>query len=332
MSNPNFSTLLSTTLNKHRDQLADNVFNSRPLTYWLVDRKKRLRKEKGGVKIVEPLVHAVNSDFASYSGYDPIAITPQGGISAAEYSWKQLAVPVVISGIEEFQNAGDEAVINLLEAKIMQAEETMKSQMNTMMFGDGTGNSGKDWLGLAALVGDHELGPEVVGGIDCTEAGNEYWRSATNYTAGADRALTEAIMRGLYNGCSDGGSDVPDMGVTTRDLFEKYESLLTPSVRYNDVESANLGFENLTFKGKPIFWDNDCTAKTLYFLNSKYLSVVGGSDRWFKSTPFTNPLDDTGGGAGAGQFVDARYSVILTYGNLTIKNRRRHGRANALIA
>lgn len=331
MSNPNFSTLLSTTLDKHRDQLADNVFNSRPLTYWLVDRKKRLRKEKGGVKIVEPLVHAANSDFSSYAGYDPIAITPQAGITAAEYEWRQLAVPVVISGIEEFQNSGEEAVINLLEAKIMQAEETMKSQMNIMMFGDGTGNSGKNWLGLSALVGNHQLGPTTVGGINCTTGGNEYWRSAVDYSASTDRALTEALMRSLYNSCSDGGSDTPDMGVTTRVLFEKFESLLTPSVRYNDVESANLGFENLTFKGKPIFWDNDCPAENLFFLNSKYISVVGGSDRWFKATPFSNPLDDTTGAAGAAQWVDARYSVILTYGNMTIKNRRRHGRANNLI-
>jgi hypothetical protein len=331
MSNPNFSTILSTTLNKHRDTMADNVFNSRPLTYWLTEKKKRLRKEKGGVKIVEPLIFTENSSFASYSGYDRIAIAPQGGITAAEFDWKQLAVPVAISGIEEFQNSGDEAVINLLNAKIMQAEETMKSRLNTMLFSDGTGNSGKDWLGLAAIIGNHNVGPTTVGGIDCTAGGNEYWRSQVNGTVGTDRALTEALMRTAYNACSDGGNDVPDMGVTTLALFEKYESLLTPQVRYNDVEAANLGFTNLTFKGVPIFWDAACTAKNLYWLNSKYVSVVGGSDKWFTSTPFTSPTDSAHASSGASTFVDARYSVIMTYGNLTVSNRRRHGRMVALI-
>lgn len=329
MSNPNYSTLLSTTLAKHRKTLEDNVFNSRPLTYWLVDRKGRKRMESGGVKIVEPLIYAGNSDIKTYSGYERIDITPQTGITSAEYTWKQMAVPVVISGIEEFQNSGEEAVINLLEAKVMQAEETMKSKLNTMMFADGTGNSGKDWLGLKALVGNHELGPAVVGGIDCTTAGNEYWRSNVNYSA-TGRALTEAIMRSLYNGCGDGGSDVPDFGVTTRALFEKYEALLTPNVRYTDSESANLGFTNLLFKGKPLFWDYDAPSGELFFLNSKYLRVVGGNGKWFTATPFTSPTDSAHASSGAGTWVDARYSVILTYGNMTVSNRRRHGRANSL--
>jgi hypothetical protein len=325
--NTNFSTLLSTTLNKHREKLADNIFSARPLTYWLVDRKGRKRMEKGGVKIVEPLIYAENTGFSSYADYDRISITPQTGITAAEYEWRQLAVPVVISGIEEFKNQGDSAVINLLEAKVTQAEETMKAQMNVMLFGDGTGNGGKDWLGLRALVGDHDLGPATVGNINCETAGNEFWRSGVDYNAGAT-VLTEAIMRSLYNSATDGGNDVPDFGVTTLALFEKYESLLTTNMRYTDELSANLGFTNLTYKGKPIFWDGDCPAGYMFFLNSKYLTLVGGADRWFKSTPFTSPFDSAHASSGAGTFVDARYSVITTYGQFTTNNRRKHAVGN----
>ena len=125
MSNPNFDALLSTTLANYRDQLTDNVFTARPLTYFLSD-KGRIRMLNGGTKIVEPLIYGQNSTVASYSGYDTISLTAQTGITAAEYDWKQYAASIAISGIEEAKNNGEQEIINLLEAKIMQAEESMR--------------------------------------------------------------------------------------------------------------------------------------------------------------------------------------------------------------
>jgi len=106
MSNPNFDQLLSTTLANYRNQLTDNVFTARPLTYFLMD-KGRLRMLNGGTKIVEPLIYGQNSTVASYSGYDTISLTAQDGITAAEYDWKQYAASIAISGIEEAKNNGE---------------------------------------------------------------------------------------------------------------------------------------------------------------------------------------------------------------------------------
>jgi hypothetical protein len=107
MSNPNFDALLSTTLANYRDQLTDNIFTARPLTYFLQD-KGRIRMLNGGTKIVEPLIYGQNSTVGSYSGYDSIALTAQGGITAAEYDWKQYAASIAISGIEEAKNNGEQ--------------------------------------------------------------------------------------------------------------------------------------------------------------------------------------------------------------------------------
>jgi len=219
MSNPNFDALLSTTLANYRDQLTDNVFSDRVLTNHLMS-KGRIRMINGGTKIVEPLIYGQNTTVASYSGYDTISLAAQSGITAAEYEWKQYAASIAISGIEEAKNNGEQEIINLLEAKIMQAEESMREGFNTMFFADGTGNSGKDWNGLGNIV---ESG-NAVGGINSATAGNEYWRSYEENSAGA---LTLAQMATAYNTVSV-GNDHPDMVLTTRTLFEKYESLLQP--------------------------------------------------------------------------------------------------------
>ena len=311
--NANFDALLSTTLANYRAQLTDNVFTARPLTYHLMD-KGRIRMVNGGTKIVEPLIYGQNSTVASYSGYDTISLTAQEGISAAEYEWKQYAASIAISGIEEAKNNGEQEIINLLEAKIMQAEESMREGFNQMFFGDGTGNSGKNWLGLAAIV---ESG-NTVGGINSANGqGNDWWRSYEENTAGA---LTLAQMATAYNSVSV-GNDHPDIVLTTQTLFEKYEALLQPQLRYTDTKTADAGFQNLLFKAAPVTYDVHCTAGVVYFLNSKYLTLVGHSGKWFSQTEFVRPEN-----------LDARYALIMCYGNLTCRNRAKQGKLTAKTA
>lgn len=304
--NANFTELLSTTLANYRDQLTDNVFNARPLTNFLMEGG-RIRMLDGGTKIVEPLIYGTNSTVGSYAGYDQIDLTEQTGISAAEYDWKQYAASIAISGIEEAKNNGEAAIINLLEAKVMQAEESIKEGFTTMFFGDGTGNGGKDWLGLEAIVDS----TGAVGGINPADAGNGFWASYEEGTAGA---LTLADMATAYNTVSR-GNDHPDMIITTQTLFEKYESLLQPQLRYTDTKTADSGFQNLLFKAAPVVYDDACTSGTVYFLNSKYLTLVGHSGKWFSQTDFVRPEN-----------LDARYAIIMCYGNLTCRNRERQGK------
>ena len=311
--NANFDALLSTTLANYRAQLTDNVFTARPLTYWLMD-KGRIRMLNGGTKIVEPLIYGQNSTVASFSGYDTLSLTPQDGISAAEYDWKQYAASIAISGIEEGKNNGEQEIINLLEAKIMQAEESMREGFNQMFFADGTGNSGKDWNGLGNLV---ESG-NTVGGINSANGqGNDWWRSYEENTAGA---LTLLQMATAYNTVSV-GNDHPDVILTTQTLFEKYESLLQPQLRYTDTKTADAGFQNLLFKSAPIMYDVHCPAGTMFFLNSKYITLVGHSGKWFTQTEFVRPEDK-----------DARYALIMCYGNLTVRNRKKQGKLTAKTA
>ena len=311
--NANFDALLSTTLANYRSQLTDNVFSARPLTYWLMD-KGRIRMLDGGTKIVEPLIYGQNSTVASYSGYDTVSLTPQSGISAAEFDWKQYAASIAISGIEEAKNNGEAEIINLLEAKIMQAEESMREGFNQMFFADGTGNSGKNWNGLTNIVDSLN----TVGGIDSSAGqGNDWWRSYKDTTAGA---LTLAQMATAYNTVSL-GNDHPDLILTTQTLFEKYEALLQPQLRYTDTKTADAGFQNLLFKAAPVTYDVHCPAGTVFFLNSKYLSLVGHSSKWFQQTDWIRPEN-----------MDARYALIMCYGNLTVRNRARQGKLTAKTA
>ena len=308
--NPDFNALLSTTLQNYQPTLVDNIFKDLVLLNHLNSRG-RVQVEEGGTSIVEPLMYAVNNTVGSYSGYDAIDLTPQYGITAAEYQWKQMAASIAISGIEESKNRGTEAIIKLLNAKIMQAEESLKSSLNTMLYGNGTGNGGKDFNGLGNIVATIN---NTVGGIDASS--NTWWNP---YQDTSSATLSQQDMGVVYNQISK-GSDVPDLILTNTNLFEKYESLLTANVRYQDVAKANAGFQNLMFKQTPVVFDLalavDTSDAPLYFLNSKYLKLTGMNGHWFNTTDFQN-------GTVAG--VDARYALVMAYGELTCSNRARQG-------
>ena len=191
--NPDFNALLSTTLQNYQPTLVDNIFKDLVLLNHLNSRG-RVQVEEGGTSIVEPLMYAVNNTVGSYSGYDAIDLTPQDGITAAEYQWKQMAASIAISGIEESKNRGTEAIIKLLNAKIMQAEESLKSSLNTMLYSNGAGNGGKDFNGLGNIVATVN---NTVGGIDASSNTwwNPYWLVFISIKDFNPRVVSSNIIR-----------------------------------------------------------------------------------------------------------------------------------------
>ena len=314
--NADFDEILSTTLKNYIPKLTDNIFSARPLFYALTNGQT-IRRISGGAKIVVPVIYGTNSTAGSYSGVDTIDTTAQTGISAAEYDWRQYAATVTINGMEEAKNNGEAQIIDLLEGKIFQTQETIIENMNTMFWGDGTGNGGKDMNGLNKLVGTGL----TVGGIDATDADNSWWRSTLRngpLDAGAG-VLSQAAMATVYNTVSV-GNDQPTIIITDQDEYEAYEALLEGQIRYTDTDVADGGFQNLLFKGAPVTFDSDSNLDgKMFFLNTKYLQLVAHSDVWFKPTPFVRPTNQ-----------DAVFSQLLCYGELTVSNRARQGMIYAL--
>ncbi len=126
MAFPNLSEIVTTTLRNRTGELADNMSRNNAALLRLT-RRGNLKTFSGGRTIVQELNYANNQTFQWYSGYQSLNISPSQVFSAAEYPIRQAAVAVSISGLEELQNSGEEAIIDLLESRIMNAEDTFIS-------------------------------------------------------------------------------------------------------------------------------------------------------------------------------------------------------------
>ena len=324
-----WDSMLSTTMHNYHRQLTDNIFQGRPLLNFMMS-KGRVRKVNGGISIVEPLIYA-EGEAGSYSEWQQLTVTPQEGISAAQFPWRQLYATIAISGLEEAQNNGKEQVLSLLEAKVMQAEETLKNRLSKQLYGtQASPDPTKDFLSLDAVIDS----TGAIGGID--PVANTWWKSVETAVGAVDGTGLEKALAAAYHSSSDSGSDRVDAIFTGQGVYEFYESTLTPQVRYTDTKSANLGFMNLLFKQTPIYWDFDCPAGFAYGINSKYVGLVFHSQRYFAQTPFSKGLSESIASAhatsGLASAVDARYSFITAYGNLTTRQRRRHFKLTGISA
>ena len=148
-----WDAVLTTTLANYRETMIDNIFDDLPLLSYLNGKlgialrgNSAKRTLSGGESIVEHLLFEQNSAVNSYSGAGVLDTTLQDGMTIARYNWKQYAVPVGITGLEKRNNQGEEAMINLLEAKMKQSTMTIKDRLNVDAFSDGTGNSSKNIL------------------------------------------------------------------------------------------------------------------------------------------------------------------------------------------
>ena len=181
MPSPNLSEIVTTTLRNRSKKLADNVTENNAVLYRLKEKGK-IKPVSGGRTIVQELEYAENGTYKRYSGYENLDISPSDVFTAAEFDFKQAAVAVSISGLEQLQNSGSDALLDLLEGRINNAEKTMVNNIAADMYSDGTADGGKQIGGLQLLVADDPT-TGTVGGIN--RASYSFWRNAT-YDASTD--------------------------------------------------------------------------------------------------------------------------------------------------
>ena len=322
--NPNFTSIVATTIKNYRRSMADNITNHQVVWYQLKERGF-IQEEDGGTSIVEPLMYGTNTTVKSYRGYEIIDTTPQEGMTAAEYDWKQIAGSVSISGQEEFMNSGKSKMISLLKSKILQLETSLMLAINAQLQADGTGNGGRDLTGLNILVEDGTAW-SIVGGIDSNA--NPYWRNQWIGSVGSFATNGNDRMRTLYNSASR-GKVKPTLLVSTQAVYEAYEKTLVQNERFLDTKLGDAGFLNLMFKATPFVFDDDTPSTSngggsigdLIMINADFMRFVLGKGKNFVMTEFQKPENQ-----------DAQVAQLLIYGNLTTNNRQRQGRLTGILA
>jgi hypothetical protein len=315
MAFANLTDIAVTTLNARSKKLADNVLKNNALLKRIA-KKGNAEPLSGGNNIYEPFLFQENGNFTWMSGYDLIPVAAQDVISGASFGWKQAAVSVVISGLEELQNSGKEKVFDLLKGRMMAAEKTMLNNLCSGAYSDGTGNGGKQINGLASLV-TTTPSTGTTGGIDRSQWA--FWRNQLVTDAAYTSSTIYKDFLSLYLACSR-GSDVPDLIIADNNVYTAYDQSLQALQRFTNTEDADGGYANLKFRGADVVFDGGiggfCPADRAYFLNTEYLLWRPHKDRNMV------PLKP-GGASPVNQ--DATVAILAWAGNMTCRGLQFQG-------
>lgn len=315
MPSPNLSEIITTTLRNRTGKLADNVSKNNAILFRLSKRGK-IRPVSGGRTIVQELDYAENATYLRYTGYETLNISPSDVISAAEYNYAQAAVAVSISGLEMLQNSGKDALIDLLESRITNAERTMSNNIAADLYSDGTASGGKQIGGLQLLLADTPTSG-TVGGI--SRSSYTFWRNqsfsgATDGGSAVSASNIQSYMNQLWLRCSR-GTDHTDLILADNNYYNFYWSSLQAIQRIASSEMGAAGFsQSLKYMDADVVFDGGigggCPSNHMYFINSNYLHFRPHKDR--NMVPL-NP----------DRFAvnqDAMVKLIAFAGNLTASN------------
>lgn len=281
-ANSSVTDIIATTIQSRTKQIADNVTKNNALLARLSERGN-IKPFGGGNVIMQELSFAENGNAGFYSGYDLLPVATADVISASEFNIKQLACPVVMSGLEMLQNSGQEQFIDLLEARLNVAESTMANKLAESIYSDGTGSSGKEVTGLnAAVPSDPTTG--TYGGID--RATYTFWRSGLyDFSAEGVTPSATTIQAALNSvwGSLVRGADRPDLVVLDNTYWTYYMGSLQAQQRFTDATTGNLGFPTLKFMDADVVLDGGiggfAPTGTGFMLNTKYLFLRPHRDR-----------------------------------------------------
>jgi hypothetical protein len=229
-------------------------------------------KEDGGTELVVQLEYAVNDTGAWIGAYGPYDTRPQDVLTGANFSWKQLAITVIHTTLEQLQNAGANRIANLYKKKMDNAEKQMTRLLSVAIWSDGT--NGLMPIGLQAIVST----TGTLGGIDRSTA--TWWRANEDTTT---EVLGIPRMETMYNNCSWGNNE-PKFLATTQTLYERYGALAQSfqEIQRPAAGTADVSFEHYRFKGKPLFYDRDCPSGQMYFLNPEGFKIHCHKDWEFR--------------------------------------------------
>lgn len=334
MAFPNLSEIVTTTLRNRTGELADNMSRNNAALLRLT-RRGNLKTFPGGRTIVQELNYANNQTFQWYSGYQVLNVSPSQVFSAAEYPIRQAAVAVSISGLEDLQNSSEEAIIDLLESRIINAEDTFMNGLSQGIYGDGSVTNSVG--GLQLLVSSTPTSG-VVGGIDRSQWSfwqNQTWSAATDGSTTLSSSSILQQMDGLWVKLIR-GRDAPDLIIADNVSYRYYLNALQAIQRIGPDSTpgdmAEAGFQSLKYITSDVVLDGGfqgfstdplpfqvstsatalggAPSTTMYFLNTKYLHWRPHSRRNMV------PLDPDRFSINQ----DAMVRLIAWAGNMTLSN------------
>ena len=313
-----------------RDEAIDNILDATNVWNVLMGSGS-FTVQVGGEIITRTITHGTASAKAVAKGDTFTSEEPEIDTMAL-WQWKYMGTSLQRSIIDDQKNSGPSRIKDYVGRRLTAARDALEQTYETDILAafSSSHESNKAIQGLnvmVPLIGDRSTGNYgniarptgyTSGGVEVPNAGNTWWGSKylNGTKANIDVDLLDDLKQ-LYNSLHN-NQVAPNLILTTQAIFEIYETFaidISQIIKDETTRLADLGFEVLRFKGKPLMWSGNMTADEVLMLNLDFVEVVYDPNLWFDMTDW-KPIP----------FEMGRVAQILCAANLITTQPRRHGR------
>jgi len=225
----------------------------------MFQRVVRAAKKWSGRTLRVPVKVSKNTTGQSFRGFDTFSVAATDNRQFMEFTPSFYQITCALPGDELSVADTDAKILDLMKLTIQSDTEDMADDLGTIFYGDGTGNSSKDPLGLGALVDDGSS-VATIGGLS-----RSTYPTLQGTVTASGGTLTLAKVDTLWINVAS-GAQKPTATYTTEAIFNLYGQLLRPQERITKDASlmkglqGGTGFTALSYNGKPILMDEKCTS------------------------------------------------------------------------
>jgi len=256
----------NTISSKHYDKtITQQVYEKCP--FYLRLKERGNISTDGGTQIQYPIRHTKLGKAAWVQPRTQVNYSQKETRTAAVLDWKYLYGNAMISWDERVKNSGKAQIINLMRDKAEELGEDMKDGFATAMW-----DTSSVTTQLSSLDDIIDTGDTYAGIAVADVAG---WAAGVEDTSTTELALYgSGSLSYSMNTCTF-GSDKPDLIVTTKDLWSKFESLIEPQKRYYGEKSmtAKAGFTTLYWHDAEVVSDVYVASGYLYMIDTDKFKI-----------------------------------------------------------
>jgi hypothetical protein len=274
--------LYTTTWLHMKEEAIDNIFDATPFWFWMRD-KGRMKTKVGGRFILEALEYAKNDGVGFIGKGGSVSLNDREFLTDATWRWHYLVAPLVRFGTDDQQNRGKTKIMDLMNAKLTNAKNSLVDTLETTLAA-GQGAAGGAFDGLQWLVKDDPTTSSLVGGIN--QLTYTWWQNKTRNMTGVSFATLGIFeMRKMLNNVTNNRrKDRTDIILSGQTPFEFYEENAYDKIQLTNTKLAELGFDSQAFKGIPMVWSPAVANTRMYFLNTNFLFYVYDPGVYFDMT------------------------------------------------
>ena len=255
----------TTVQTEYLPYVVDTVLNSNIL----FQRTVSDAEEWNGRTLRVPVKISKNLTGTSFRGFDTFSTAATNNRQFMEFTPSFYQITCALPGDELSVADTEDKVLDLMKLTIQSDTEDMADNLGTIWYADGTGNGGKDPLGLAALV-DDVTNVATIGGLS-----RSTYPSLAGVISNSSGVLSLAKVDTLWINVTS-GKQTPTAIYTTQAVYNYYGQLLRPAERQErEVNGGALkggtGYTALHYNGKPILMDEKCTSGAFIMLNERYI-------------------------------------------------------------